>query len=203
MSFILPEDICEKIIGHPVLYNQTTTFVSCSLVCRSWVWSSRRHLFKGVLLSNRDRVQSFANLFISPHCTIGSHIQNVEVKSDAMAVSEAIQAVATHVQACRRLSISPFSWTHFPVSTRNTFVRLGAVNDLELSEVQCGSPHELVAIIRCFPQLLKLTLKNALFHRHIAPSTTPLPSTLTNLSVSGPGYTSLYPFIARTVLPHL
>jgi hypothetical protein len=204
MSCIFPEDILEKIIGHPILHKQTKTFASCSLVCRSWVGCSRRHLFKDVLLSRRDRVQSFARLFVSPHCTIGSHIQNVEVKmSDAMTVSEAIQAVASHVQACLRLSISSFSWTQFPVSTRNTFLRLGTVKDLELSEVQCGSLRELVAIIRCFPRLDGLTLKNGIFHQPVLPSTMPLPSSLNRLSFSGTGYTSLYPFIARTVLPNL
>jgi hypothetical protein len=101
------------------------------------------------------------------------------------------------------MCISPFSWTRFSIPTRNTFLHLSKVEHLELFNTQCGSLKELIVIISCFPQLLSLTLSNGTFHRSVLPTTIPLPSSLTRLSLSGSGFTLLLPYIAGTVLPNL
>jgi hypothetical protein len=207
MACTFPQDVFEKVIGHSILRNERKTFKACSLVCSSWVWGSRRQLFRDVpvLLASGDRVQSFAELFASPNYTIGPHIRRAEIKMDhssEAAISQAIQLIAKHALACHHLCISPFSWTHFSIPIRNTFLRLSKVEHLELFKTQCGSLKELIAIISCFPQLLSLTLSDGTFHRSVLP-TIPLPSSLTRLSLSGSGFTLLLPYIAGTVLPNL
>jgi hypothetical protein len=209
MPCISHQDILEHIIGHPVLRNQRETLATCSLVCSSWVWNSRRYLFRDVLLARSDKAQSFTKLFASPKCTIGPHIRNVEIKIngssavDTAVVSGAIQAVAKYALACHHLSISPFIWKDFPISTRNAFLRLANIKDLKLFEAQCRSLKELLVVVGFFPQLLSLVLQNATFNRHILPSTMPLPLSLTYLSLSGSGFTPLHSSIVKTVLPNL
>jgi hypothetical protein len=214
MSPLFPQDIFEEIIRHPILQDDKKTLGSCSLVCSSWVWRSRRQLFRNILLANGTRVQSFAGLFASLNCTIGPHIQKVEVemhdssKMVTQLVSEAIQVIAKYVLACHHLSICPFNWTHFTVQTRNTFLCLGAgrIENLELFQVQCESLKELSVIISSFPKLLRLRLDRSPFHpfhRHFLPSTMSFPLSLTSLSLSGCDYTLLHPSNTRTVLPNL
>jgi hypothetical protein len=208
MSCTFPQDIFEKVIGHSILRKETKTFKACSLVCSSWVWGSRHQLFRDVpvRLASGDRVQSFAELFASPNCTIGPHIRRAEIKMDRsseVAISEAIQLIAKQAPACHHLCISPFSWTRFSIPTRNIFLRLSKVEHLELFETQCGSLKELIVIISCFPQLLSVALSNGTFHKSVLPTSTPLPSSLIRLSLSGSGFTPLLPYIAATVLPNL
>jgi hypothetical protein len=208
MSCTFPQDVFEKVIGHSILRKETKTFKACSLVCSSWVWGSRRQLFRDVpvRLASAGGVQSFAELFASPNCTIGPHIRRAEIMMDPsseVAISEAIQLIAKHAPACHHLCISPFSWTHFSIPTRNTFLCLRKVEHLELFETQCESLQELIVIIGCFPQLLSVTLSNGTFRRSVLPTSIPLPSSLTRLSLSGSGFTPLLPYIVGTVLPNL
>jgi len=124
--------------------------------------------------------------------------------SSEAVISQAIQLIAEHALACHCLYISPLCWTCFSIPTCNIFLRLSKVEHLELFETQCKSLKELIiVIISCFPQLLSLTLSNGTFHQSVLPTTTPLPSWLTWLSLSGSRFTLLLPYIARTVLPNL
>src|ERR1700761_3535360 len=79
-----PPELFDWIIGQ--IHDDLSLLLTCSLVCRSWLASSRYHIFRYKVVTLRPRnVQAFVRLITSPSSTIHPYIRTIElVSSDSL-----------------------------------------------------------------------------------------------------------------------
>ncbi|KAF7365553.1 hypothetical protein MVEN_00428600 [Mycena venus] len=71
----LPQELVDETLDR--LKGESSSLKSCSLVCRSWVLRSRRHLFEHIRLDSRN-ILVLRDLLRRPNCTLSPHVCSIE-----------------------------------------------------------------------------------------------------------------------------
>ncbi|KAK0463681.1 uncharacterized protein EV420DRAFT_1519479 [Desarmillaria tabescens] len=69
---MLSQHLYETIIDFCAEFEDRSTLLSCSLVCRSWVRRSRHHYFRTTYINSAERANSFLQLIFGPITSINS-----------------------------------------------------------------------------------------------------------------------------------
>ena len=72
-----PQDISDHIFE--TLQNDSSSLKNCSLVCRAWLYATRNHLFRHVVLTPRN-IAPFKFLITDSPSTMHSHIRKLELR---------------------------------------------------------------------------------------------------------------------------
>src|SRR5262245_41994367 len=106
----LPPEITDYI--QDFLHSDRATLASCALVCRSFLTTSRMHVFSDIEIHNGN-CQPFCELVASPHCTITSSVRRLQVVEMYNGAGGLPLSVITHLMALpalHSLSLSFIGW---------------------------------------------------------------------------------------------
>jgi hypothetical protein len=145
----LPPELTDKIIN--LLHTNRLTLALCSLVCRSWVPASRRHLFSQVLVTpeNNSRV---LELLSSTRCTFASSVNHlVLIEIDQFSNLSGITSRLSHVKELALCDSKLAGEAVFPPPTSAPF--LCDLETLELGNIDVNSRAALIAILYHSPRL--------------------------------------------------
>jgi len=153
----IPQELVDLIIDH--VYSDKPTLAACSLVCRSWLVSTRHHLFSTVCLSQTQNALAFCELLESPLVTIQPFVRSLQISSiygtrwidEVIPRLEGLSAVTSLRLSIGLQSFSAKTWA----SLRSTFRMLVK---LDMDTVQFHTLAEVVNVIYLFPFLEILVL---------------------------------------------
>ena len=72
-----PQELCNHIFE--TLRNDSLSLKQCSLVCKAWLYASRTHLFRRVILTPNN-IDPFKYLIIDSRSTVHPHVRDVELR---------------------------------------------------------------------------------------------------------------------------
>ncbi|KAK7694031.1 hypothetical protein QCA50_003607 [Cerrena zonata] len=176
---ILPPELIDETIDH--LWDDHKALEACSLTSRSWVPSSRLHLFRTVRVrSAEDCIKLSALLQSSPiiaHCirklTIDAEYKGVDEdgtpSEDDSWVNEAT-GLLSKLRRVHTLALSRVKWTSLSYSTRNAFTSVfSTVKTLLLFEVQFHASGDVLRFLSRFPVLSELYFHGVSWDRETPP----------------------------------
>ena len=163
---LLPPELHDQVIDH--LWNEPKSLAACAQTCRSWVGTSRLHLFRTVRTQNARQCTSFAALLASTpviarcvrRLTISADYNGVDaagspIEDDAW-VNEAGAFVRLLVNATT-LGLSRLRWHALRPDTQKTFMEYFArVRTLFLFEVRFAASRDVLNFLGAFPSLNEL-----------------------------------------------
>ena len=74
-----PQELSDYIFETPGLRDDYSSLKHCSLVCRAWLYATRTHLFRHVILTSKN-VVPFTFLITDSPSTVHSHIKKLELR---------------------------------------------------------------------------------------------------------------------------
>ncbi|EMD38238.1 hypothetical protein CERSUDRAFT_113397 [Gelatoporia subvermispora B] len=166
MTVALPPEIVDEAIDH--LWDDPVTLKACSLACRSWVPSSRLHLFRTVRLRNGTECARFGDLVAStpaiPRCvrqfTLSAEYRRVNGQAQPVEDDGWIDAAAELVPKLERvttLGLSRVRWGALKPETRTAFQGLfKGIKTLFLFEVRFDTAKDVLSFLSAFPVLTSL-----------------------------------------------
>lgn len=159
------------IIDH--LHNDKSSLAACGLTHRTWLPSTRYHLFSSVTLSVNN-VRSFDELLNNPSNNIAPQVRHLAVapkpvdgapvnekrRAQSAAVLQILPRVTTYLHKVKSLALHDLDWNSCSTETsQHILSNLGGVEVLELSSFGVRGMHEVADIICAFPLLTTLSLK--------------------------------------------
>jgi hypothetical protein len=174
MTPIIPLELWDWIIDH--LHDDERALSTCGLVCRSWISSSRFHLFRTIQLSKFDIKTSLA--LCAPGSTIPPYVRALEMfENDAPTkwhspwVSNALQKMP-RLGALERLSLHFVAWGSLtPEAKERLFALSHGLKTLSLINVEFETISQALHFISSAPLLECLSLENSTFRSWEAPLT--------------------------------
>ncbi|KIP06887.1 hypothetical protein PHLGIDRAFT_118572 [Phlebiopsis gigantea 11061_1 CR5-6] len=125
------------------LSGDTSMLMSCSLVCKTWLLRSRRHMFLHARISSEDRLRLYLNLLALPHSTFRTSVEEIVIQSSPDKSSNRMT-----------LKYGDFVWL---------LARLPSVQSVSLDAVTIIQENEEVASILAYPTWSPLHLSSAIF----------------------------------------
>jgi hypothetical protein len=145
----LPPELTDKIID--LLRADRATLASCSLVCRSWVPSSRRHLFLQVFITPENS-SCVLELLSSTRCTFASSVSYLSlIEIDRISNLSGITSRLPHVKDLSLLESNLTGEAVFPQPTSAPF--LCNLEGFHLVNIVATSCAALIAIFYQSPRL--------------------------------------------------
>jgi len=151
----LPNEVQDRILDF--LHDDKLALKACALVCRTWVPTSRFHLFRQIQLYLRTADTAMA-IFTNPHCTIRSCF-HMGVWADFNSSTE-ITAVLQYLST--RLSPSSLClgrWSVVDQQTMAIFTQFPSIEYLELYCVHLKHPHSLDDVLVNFQNVRELHMR--------------------------------------------
>lgn len=148
----LPNEIQDRILDF--LHDCKPTLLTCALVCRTWVPTSRYHLFSEVILYAFD----FTSVFDSPNCTIRS-CKHLEIWGTCLGTETTVGMIEILHHLIPRLSPSSLLLGDWPVidgQTRATFAQFPSIECLWLKVMDFNDFHYLDTILMNYPNVCEL-----------------------------------------------
>ncbi|KAJ7652779.1 hypothetical protein DFH06DRAFT_533720 [Mycena polygramma] len=136
---------------------------ACSLVCRAWLYRSRRHFFyRCRLLLHSQNIHGFAALIRSPLCTIRSYVHQLSLRNDGHTPRQfdGISDVLAQLTKVTSLRLIGPVWAAHGAPPRRGFMKsLPNVVDLEVDCADGGDVDHALQIFCAFPALATLSVK--------------------------------------------
>lgn len=166
MSSVLPPELVDETIDH--LWDDPVSLKACSLTCRSWVPSSRLHLFHTVRLRNATECTRFTSLVANTssiarcvrRLTLSAEYRGVDARGQPVEDDGWIDAAAELVPKLERVStlgLSRVRWSALKPETRTAFRGLFKnVQTLFLFEVRFDTSKAVLDFLSAFPVLTSL-----------------------------------------------
>lgn len=176
---ILPPELIDETIDH--LWDDHKALEACSLTCRSWVPSSRLHLFRTVCVRNADDCTKLSALLesasIIAHCvrklTIRAEYKGVEADGTPSEDDSWVDAAASLLSKLHRvhtLALSRVKWSSLSLTTRNSFATVfNTVKTLLLFEVRFDVSGDVLHFLSRFPVLSELYFHGVSWERESLP----------------------------------
>ncbi|KAF8512385.1 hypothetical protein JB92DRAFT_3117142 [Gautieria morchelliformis] len=120
----LPQELIDDVTDN--LHEDCDALLACSLVCRSWLPSSQRHIFRRVtFVLNEDRCDKLAQALLnSPHLSNYTRELQVRVRAVFWQAREAVQslpaAVIRKLSKLRSIHLSELEMDHSTVDLRQS-----------------------------------------------------------------------------------
>jgi hypothetical protein len=160
---IIPTELWDEIIDH--LHDDKSTIGTCGLVCRSWISSSRFHLFSTIQLTTFD-IDTIAVL-CTPGSTIPPYVRALEMyegrgragcKWDLPWVSNALLQLS-RLSAVESLSLSRVAWDGLmPEAKKRLYILCQGLKTLELDCMAFETLGQALHFISSAPLLECLSL---------------------------------------------
>ncbi|KAJ7617771.1 hypothetical protein FB45DRAFT_932649 [Roridomyces roridus] len=154
-----PTELDEQIIDN--LHLDKPALAVCALVCQSWMYSSRYHLF-GSLVLRRDAWGRLIQLLESPRVTFVPYIRDLVVSGSD---SEDNTYLNQHIPqlpnfpSLARLRIAHVAWADLSPSTTESFLRaFSATTNLALHFVTFNTTREPVELVSGLPRLDQISI---------------------------------------------
>jgi hypothetical protein len=164
VPFLFPE-ITDVIVDN--LHTDRSSLRACGLTARTWLPSSRYHLFARVTL-RPSNILSFTKLLEYPLNNIAPVVRHlaVELETDenniilgASLVLPLLPSITAHLRLIRSLSLAQIDWSQCsPEILQNTLSNLGGVEALELNRVAVRGPEGAVDLLCAFPLLKGISI---------------------------------------------
>jgi hypothetical protein len=153
-----PSETFDEIIDH--LHPDKAALATCALVCRSWLPSSRYHLFAevNIVLENGDNVARFLQLLAFPK-SIAPFIRKVNVLDgtykELVLLYEALAILRDTTPGYHSIS---FDRMPLYPSNLHDVLPLGRLTEFSASLCVCKSFRDLIALFFAMPYLQRLEL---------------------------------------------
>ena len=163
---LLPPELYDEAIDH--LWNDPKSLAACALTCRSWVGTSRLHLFRTVRIQNAHQCASFAALLKSApviarcvrRLTISADYKGIDAGGRPVEDDAWVDNVGAFVHLlvnATTLGLSRVRWHALRPETREAFVECFArVRTLFLFEVRFAASRDVLDFLGAFPALNEL-----------------------------------------------
>lgn len=158
MSYTIPPEIVDLIIDY--CHDDRATLITCSVICKAWLSSSRYHLFSTVTLNCRNFLAFLTLLLSQSGPSIGPFVQNLILCSmgDPTWFIKSVPQLSQHLcPTSLKLIVSTTTSTsgEFGIKTvlDNTFQTIVSL-DIWLT---CGTFLEAAELVSSFPLLETLT----------------------------------------------
>ncbi|OCH90080.1 hypothetical protein OBBRIDRAFT_826136 [Obba rivulosa] len=175
----IPPELTDRIIDF--LHGDAPSLRVCCLTCRSWLPSSRFHLFYSVKLDAACKYQAFDQLLrCSPY--LGPYVKEFILDMPPHPPDTLFMSIARRLGAVKLLRIQ--GWARHV--DQDTFAAIGPVTDMTIW-ASFSHLSDLVALLNAYPHLEKLTLWSVMCGRdHISVPENRVPfSTLRQLRMDG------------------
>lgn len=169
VPFLFPE-IIDVIVDN--LHTDKSSLRACGLTARTWLPSSRYHLFAKVTL-RPSNILSFTKLLEYPLNNIAPMVRHlaVELETDkentilgASLVLPLLPSITAHLRMIKSLSLARIDWSQCsPEILQNTLSNLGVVETLELNRVAVRGPEGAVDLLCAFPLLKGISIDHLLY----------------------------------------
>ncbi|KAJ6505690.1 hypothetical protein C8R47DRAFT_1037645 [Mycena vitilis] len=166
IPYSLPGELVDMIIDLVAVQKVKrirANLAACSLVCRAWLYRSRRHFFyRCRLLLHSQNIHGFAVLIRSPLCTIRSYVHQLSLRNDGdfPRQFDGISDVLAQLTKVTSLRLSGADWAAHGAPPRRGFMKsLPNVVDLELDCADGGDMDHALQIFCAFPALATLSVK--------------------------------------------
>ncbi|KAI0784414.1 hypothetical protein C8Q75DRAFT_810190 [Abortiporus biennis] len=163
---LLPPELFDEAIDH--LWDDPHALQACSLTCRSWLPSSRLHLFRTVRLRNAEDCTSFTSLLdqspIITRCVrkLTLNADYAGVDSDDRAVEDdgwvnSSSEVLKRLSRVSTLALSRMRWNFLEEDTKKAFRKVfRTVKTLFLFEVRFYASEDVLEFLSAFTELSEL-----------------------------------------------
>ncbi|KAI0756603.1 hypothetical protein C8Q80DRAFT_1090923 [Daedaleopsis nitida] len=186
----VPFELSDYIIDF--LYEEPTALRACALTCRSWAPAARFHLFRSVILQNRDFTTPFQRLLHTApdlgwyvrELTVAKFVDGdskppssvAVVPQESAAVAKAIPKIFANTPALRTLSLSHVDMKCISMSDLRG-LKHPSVSALSLSYCQFAEFADLVDLVACFPNVAELAISGLTWRNEIRVCTpNPIPT---------------------------
>ncbi|GJE90791.1 F-box protein [Phanerochaete sordida] len=166
---VLPPELFDETLDH--LWDDAKTLRVCSLVCRSWVPSTRLHLFRTIRLSSEATCTQLSALMAnSPaiarcvrkltisaqYSGVGTDNRGVEDDAWVNVSAEIARTLGVHGRV-NTLALSRLRWTSLAPDTRDAYKAVfKGVRTLLLFEVRFHASGDVLDFLDAFPDLEEL-----------------------------------------------
>ncbi|TDL19486.1 hypothetical protein BD410DRAFT_792102 [Rickenella mellea] len=191
---ITPE-LTDVIIDY--LHDDRRALGTCGLVCRSWLPSSRFHLFSTVQIYFFD-VDTALPIICSPTSTIPPYVRHLELEDAGLEVggysypqwlNEGLLKLPIF-GALESLSLAHVAWGSLTVETRSSLLNMTrGLKRLELEYMQFGTVEQALDFFSSAPSLESLSLGSIQCHAENAPPTKTNKLRLKQVTFGGDSYT--------------
>ncbi|EMD41177.1 hypothetical protein CERSUDRAFT_103477 [Gelatoporia subvermispora B] len=149
----LPAEMTDNIIDF--LYDDHDSLKSCSLVCRSWRYAARYHLFDTVQLDFRV-FSSFLEL-LKTNSDIGKLVNSIRVTIRQKKDLHAFETIATHLGGVKALYLFVQYWELMPPAA--LLPHIGPITTFSIEcEWSTPSLKELADVLAALPRVTRLRL---------------------------------------------
>jgi hypothetical protein len=188
MSFVnLPPELLDTVMDN--LQSDTTSLIACSLVCKAWLPSARRHIFATMQLSHPERhfcqfLKSCSRSAIIPFIR---HLDIVGKYMYTQNLNECLPQLVEFTEV-NSLTLSYIRWYILDAQTKVAFFsNFATIVRLSLSQIDFKSFWEFAQFVCAFPCMETLVVESALWGEpfSIASTTLRLPSNLRTLDLRG------------------
>ncbi|OCH92083.1 hypothetical protein OBBRIDRAFT_751976 [Obba rivulosa] len=177
MTVMLPPELVDETIDH--LWDDPVSLKACSLTCRSWVPSSRLHLFRTVRLRNGTECTRFETLVTNTpaiarcvrQLTLSAEYRGVDGQGQPVHDDEWIDTAAELARKLERvttLGLSRVRWYALQPETQRAFKGLFKnVKTLFLFEVRFDTSKDVLDFLSAFPVLASLYFHGVSWHNDL------------------------------------
>jgi len=188
----LPQELIDEIIDH-IPQNDWKSLRSCSLVAKSWVHPSRRHIFRAVDVSEATRLKLWLDKISPTNVGVLQHVRSIgcHIAEPLDSFHPPVDFLRDYSPSFRQLESLALLTGLLPSLTQiNTYSAFQ--HTLSYLSLQCCNviASELITLVNYFPNLAHLGLFSS-FHRVDERATPPLSRPLQKLTIldshDGPG----------------
>ncbi|KAJ6590649.1 hypothetical protein DFH09DRAFT_1274093 [Mycena vulgaris] len=161
---IFPPELVDHILDF--VYDDVLALIKCSQVCKTWVPTSRYHLwamrivqFTAPIDAKTDRL---VRLLSDPLSTLAPAVHRVCVGSisqqqDLTSLMNKISPCASVLQALASLHLRAITWNDIDEHTRISFAsKFGSLTELVFSNMKFGTFDDMTGVLAAFPNLQRL-----------------------------------------------
>ncbi|KAH9928087.1 uncharacterized protein B0H18DRAFT_1001337 [Fomitopsis serialis] len=151
---VLPPELFDESIDH--LWDDPKSLAACALTCRSWVGTSRLHLFRTVRIQNADQCARFAALLQSAP-VIAQCVRRFTVSAEYKGVDESGRPFLHKLERVTTIGLSRVRWHTLLPETQAAFFKFFArVRTLFMFEVRFEASRDVLDFLGAFPALNEL-----------------------------------------------
>ncbi|KAJ7755334.1 hypothetical protein DFH07DRAFT_491329 [Mycena maculata] len=147
------------------LFDDVLTLIKCSQVCRTWVPTSRYHLWAMRIAhfgAGDTKTSRLVRLLSNPLSTLAPAVRRVCVGSiaqqrDLMSLMKKISPCLQVLQASKSLYLRTITWKDIDEFSRVAFLsKFSSLTELVLSNIQFGVFDDMASVLASFPALQRL-----------------------------------------------
>ncbi|KAJ6456782.1 hypothetical protein C8R47DRAFT_186349 [Mycena vitilis] len=166
-----PPELHDLVIDH--MHREKGSLANCGLVSKSWLRSSRHHLFDSVVLRNRNW-EAFLLLLGSPLVTFTASVKSLTISVSNYTIehsasfnrlihelrgSTASEDAPPGLSNLNVLRLDGIHWSDVTQTTTLALVQLSPyIRELDLRLVAFDTPYQMAALVSHFPCIQKLSM---------------------------------------------